>query len=176
MNLRSALVALFLAIATTACASGPNPADPEAFQALGIRRSATPMASVYTAGQPSEEQFAALPGVGVTKVVCLREADEDGTGWEETQAGALGIDFVRIPVAGADGITRENVDALDAACAGVDGPVLVYCGSSNRVGSLLALRAAWLEGVDDAAALQLGRDCGMTRLEPKVVEMLGEQR
>jgi hypothetical protein len=45
---------------------------------------------------------------------------------------------------------------------------LVHCGSSNRVGALLALRAAWLKGATLEAALAAGRSAGLTGLESAV--------
>ena len=52
-------------------------------------------------------------------------------------------------------------------------PVLVHCGSGNRVGALFALRAAWLQGVAPAQAVALGRAAGMTALEPAIRGILG---
>ena len=37
---------------------------------------------------------------------------------------------------------------------------------------MLALRAAWIEGKDPAAALQYGKASGLTGLEPAVKSML----
>ena len=54
-----------------------------------------------------------------------------------------------------------------------NGPVLLHCGSGNRIGALLALRAVWLEGKDPAAALDYGKAAGLTGLEPAVKSMLG---
>jgi len=51
--------------------------------------------------------------------------------------------------------------------------VLVHCGSGNRVGALLALRAS-LDGADDEKALALGREGGLSSLEGVVRERLDE--
>src|SRR5690606_21142938 len=50
----------FLFLTLTACAieSRSEPADRDAFLALGIRGAAAPMDDVYCSGQPTEEQFA----------------------------------------------------------------------------------------------------------------------
>jgi len=63
---------------------------------------------------------------------------------------------------------------LDILIAEADGPVLVHCGSANRVGALLALRKS-MAGADDEAALEYGRKGGMTSLEPRVKEALTEE-
>lgn len=169
--MRALLLAAPLLALLPACSSGPS-AEPQAFLDLGIRNASAPMEGVYCAGQPTEEQFAKLRSVGVTKVIQLREPDEDGTGWEEAKAADLGLDFVRIPVAGAEGMTVDNARKLSEQLAAADGPVLVACGSSNRVGGLFALKARFLDGRTAAEALEIGRECGMTRLEPVVTELV----
>lgn len=146
-------------------------------QAVGVPGTAMPFENVVTAGQPTEEQMAALVDLGFTNFVSLRPATEEGAGWEEGIAPDEGIHFERIPVAGAEGLTRENVQELDRVLdeAGEESTVL-YCSTSNRVGALLALRAYWLEGAEPQAALELGRRAGLSRLEPAVSELLAAPR
>jgi hypothetical protein len=87
------------------------------------------------------------------------------------------VSFARIPVSGATGLTRENVETLDMLLdeSSDDGTVL-YCASSNRVGALLALRAYWLDGAEPDQALELGRRAGMTSLETRVAELMAQPR
>ena len=126
---------------------------------------------------PTEEQFAGLAAAGITRVITLRAADESGTGWEEARAHAAGVQFVRLPVAGRDGLTRATVERFaEALRAGGDAPTLVCCASSNRVGALFALKAAWLDGMPEAEALDLGRAAGMERIEPEVQKLLAAPR
>ena len=132
------------------------------------------MPGLLTAGQISQAQLDALAQRGYTTFVSLRLPDEDGAGWEEAYAAQRGVSFERIPVAHAEGLTRENVEALDRALKAVgEGKTVLYCGSANRVGALLALRASWLEGATPEEAMALGRAAGMTRLEPDVARLLG---
>jgi len=63
---------------------------------------------------------------------------------------------------------------LDEAIEDADGPVLIHCGSENRVGALLALSES-LEGGDDETALEYGRQGGMTGLQERVEEALKEK-
>ena len=49
----------------------------------------------------------------------------------------------------------------------------MHCGSGNRAGALLALREK-LNGAENGAALEFGREAGLTRLEPVVIERLEE--
>jgi uncharacterized protein (TIGR01244 family) len=142
--------------------------------ALGMQNAREPRPGLVTAGQPDQETLPGLTDAGFTTLISLRPASERGAGWEEDQASESGVSFTRIPVAGAEGLTRENVEALDRALeAAGDTPTLLYCASGNRAGALLALRAHWIEGVPPERALALGRDAGMTGLEPAVAALLG---
>lgn len=119
---------------------------------------------LYTAGQPTAEHLQQAAAAGITTIIDLRQPGED-RGFDETAAtAALGLHYIRIPVAGAAGLTPGNVQALQIALAQANGPVLLHCASGNRVGALLALMKAQ-QGMPVEAALQLGRDAGMTSLE-----------
>lgn len=142
-------------------------------EALEVRNARLPMARTLTGGQPTPEQFEALEAAGIERFISLRPTSEDGAGWEEERA-AGGADFARIPIAGAEDLTRENVASF-AALLERDGeaPTMVYCASGNRAGALFALKAAWVDGMDPAAALELGREAGLTGLDEAVQELLG---
>ncbi|MCR9246564.1 MAG: hypothetical protein NXI31_16140 [bacterium] len=138
-----------------------------------IRNFTSPKAGMFTAGQPTEAQFRGLRAIGITRVICLRRKNETGTGWEEDLAPEVGIEFVRLPIDSKKDFTRANVERF-AAEAGkpCDGGTLVCCGSSNRVGAMLALQASWLDGQSKDQALTLGRAGGLTKLEPLVRQKL----
>ncbi|MDA0312310.1 MAG: hypothetical protein O2992_09370 [Gemmatimonadetes bacterium] len=156
--------------ASAAVATAPTLA---AATAIGLTNAKMPLPGLVTGGQPTPQQLAALREAGFNHFVSLRPAAEDGAGWEETTVGAPST-FARIAVAGGSGLTRENVEALERLLAQYgDEPTVLYCASSNRVGALLALRAAWLEDMPAAEALSLGRAAGMRSLEPAVTELLG---
>lgn len=143
-------------------------------RAVGVLNAREPLPGLVTAGQPDQEQLRALQEAGFGTAVSLRPAGESGAGWEEAFASGRDLDFHRIAVAGPSDLSRENVEELDRILAGAgDGPVVLYCASSNRVGALLALRAHWLQGMEPEEALQLGREAGLTRLEPAVADLLG---
>ena len=160
---------------TESAAEAPSAAVPSlaAATGVGLRNAREPVDRLVTGGQPSAEQVDALVGAGFSHFISLRPAAEDGAGWEEAGIGSPAT-FARIPISGGSDLTRENVEALDRLLAegGDDGTVL-YCASGNRVGALLALRAAWLQDMTAEEALELGRAAGMTRLEPVVAQLLG---
>lgn len=166
--------ALLAFVLAAACGSAPEarPADRDAFLALGIAHAAAaPMPDLFCSGQMTQEQFARLPGVGIRRVVSLRQPSEDGTGWEEAKAKELGLEFVRIEIAGPDDLTPANAERLSKALTPLQ-PTLVACGSSNRVGALMAIKALQ-DGSSPEQALELGKKCGLTKLEPAVRKKLG---
>lgn len=154
---------------------GPAPTelpsvDPEA---LGIAYGKASMPGIVTAGQLTEEQFTQLAEMGYDTLVSLRLPTENGAGWEEEFATSAGATFHRIPVAGRDGINQENAEKLASILEDSgDGGVVVYCGSSNRVGALFALKAHYLDGRDVEKAIEIGNATGLTALEPLVRELL----
>jgi len=125
---------------------------------------AQPRPQLYTAGQPSAAELQQAAAAGITTVIDLRQPDE-ARGFDETAAAErLGLRYVRIPVAGAAGLTDANAQALRTALAQSQGPVLLHCASGNRAGALLALLEA-RNGASVDEALTLGRAAGMTSLE-----------
>lgn len=157
---RPGLIAILLALAL------PVSAGPLPFQ--------QPRPQLYTAGQPSAAQLQQAAAAGITTVIDLRQPDED-RGFDQTLATErLGLRYVRIPVAGADGVTDANARALHAALAQSQGPVLVHCASGNRVGALLALLQA-RDGAPVEQALQFGRSAGMTSLEAPTRALLEQE-
>ena len=180
MGMRNALTALTL-LFVAACSAPETPAlstkpplvltpDLEATQIKGL---AMPRKGLLTAGQPTEAQFDQLAKLGVKRVINLRPATEPGTGWEEAKAQSLGLTFVRLPITGADGLTQDNARLLgqELTAAG-EATAMVYCGSSNRVGALLALHAFFVEQKSAAEALAFGKAAGLKALEPQVKERL----
>jgi len=51
-------------------------------------------------------------------------------------------------------------------------PIVVHCASSNRVGAMAALRAAWLQGQSADQAIETGKAWGLKSLEPEVRALL----
>ena len=132
-----------------------------------------PLAGLHASGQPTPEALAALPAAGVKVVIDLRPDEETPALDEAALVRQSGVVYENLPIAGKAGLTRSNVQAFDALLkkhAGVT--VLAHCSSSNRVGALLALRAAWIEGKPTAEALALGEKAGLKALRPDVEALL----
>lgn len=133
-----------------------------------------PVDGITSAGQPNAQALEVFADLGYAVVVDMRGPNED-RGMDDF-AGAVevtGMHYIAFPVVGKDAISFETAAELDALLGEIDGPVLLHCGSGNRVGAVLALRES-LKGASDEEALAYGKDAGMTRLEPRVREVLGE--
>ncbi|MDH3627342.1 MAG: sulfur transferase domain-containing protein [Acidobacteriota bacterium] len=138
-----------------------------------IRNLREPIPGVWVGGQPTREQLEALADDGFKTIVNLRQLDEDGA-WDETSlVEELGMQFLHIPIGGAEGFHRENAERLAAV---VDDPArqpaLIHCASGNRVGALFAVKAVALDNATDEEALTLGRAAGLTRLADQMPEIL----
>jgi uncharacterized protein (TIGR01244 family) len=142
---------------------------------IQIPNARMPLDGVLTGGQPTEEQLAELADAGYRTVVNLRTPGENEISDREAElAEKLGLRYVQVPVAGAEGLTEANVRKLaDLLEDGSGYPLVVHCGSGNRVGALFALKALQIDGKSAEEALQIGKQAGLTRLEPVVREKLG---
>lgn len=129
--------------------------------------------TLYTAGQPTKEQFLTLASDGFQRVINLRPMAEDHGFDEPAAAAAAGLTYLTLPIASEADLTLANVRKLDQWLANRAQPkTLIHCGSSNRVGALLALRAGWLQQLAMPAALEVGHVAGLTGLEPAVRALL----
>jgi uncharacterized protein (TIGR01244 family) len=130
---------------------------------------------LLSGGQPSAGDLEWAARNGYRTVINLRTPGETSDiADEEGLVGDLGMSYVSLPIAGAEGITGENATAL-AELLDDEGaqPILLHCGSGNRIGALLALKAHELDGLPPDEALEFGKASGLTRLEPLVREKLG---
>jgi uncharacterized protein (TIGR01244 family) len=152
-------------------------AVPAAFAAedglSSLPQHAQPTPGLHASGQPSAESLAALPASGVEVVIDLRPTEEHGTLDEAGIVARSGIRYEHLPVSGKAGLNRETVQAFDDLLRKHAGKtVLAHCASGNRVGALMALRAAWIEGKTAAEALALGDKSGLGALRGAVEALL----
>ena len=132
-----------------------------------------PVNGITAAGQPDKAALEVFAGNGYSTVIDLRGEQEDRGLDEAAVVEALGMEYITFPITGLEAISFESAGKLDQLIASADGPVLVHCGSSNRVGALLALRRS-LTGADDETSLAYGIEGGLTSLEGRVKEVLNE--
>ena len=139
---------------------------------LDLVNAANPADGIYTSGRISQEDVATLEAAGIRHVIDLSQDSETPDFDEAAAVQAAGIGYDNLPIAGPDALGRDNVEAFDRLLADAQGPVLVHCASSNRVGAMAALRAAWIEGVPVEEAIATGRAWGLRSLEGAVRERL----
>lgn len=134
-----------------------------------------PVDGITAAGQPDVAALKVFADSGYVAIVDMRGPDEDrGMDDEKGVVEGLGLEYVAFPIHNADDVTFDKAKELDELIESYDGPVLVHCASSNRVGAMLALRNS-LNGASEEEALEHGKAGGLTRLEPVVVKRLAEK-
>lgn len=140
--------------------------------------------TLTTGGQPTKEDLRRLREAGYTTVINLRRAGEttkkddpaEAAHYNFDEAGlsaSLGLNYYHMPISSKDGLTAENAKLLDDLLTAAPGPVLLHCGSGNRAGALMALRAFHVQGMAAEDALAVGKAAGLTSLEAKVRAELG---
>jgi uncharacterized protein (TIGR01244 family) len=100
---------------------------------------------LFVAPQIGLHDVAAARDLGVTLIINNRPEDEsdDQTAGSaiEAAAGAIGLDYVAIPVTHS-GFSQPQVDAMAAALKKTEGKILAYCRSGTRSTLLWALACA----------------------------------
>ncbi len=132
-----------------------------------------PADGITAAGQPNEANLRELSETGFAAVIDLRTDSENRGIDEQNIVQSLGMDYIALPIAGRGALNFENAKELDRILGKYDGPVLVHCGSGNRVGALFALREK-MNGAAEEDALAFGRSAGMTSLEDTVKKRIAE--
>jgi uncharacterized protein (TIGR01244 family) len=146
--------------------------DPQPCQIEGMR-SCAKTGDILIGSQPSEAALETLAAQGYKTIVSTRAEGE--IDWDErAKVDSLGMTFVRIPMPSpVTEITDDQVALLDDVLSGGVGPVVLHCGSGNRVSGLWA---AWLvadHGLAPTEALRLATLAGMGSVRPVVERRLG---
>lgn len=175
---RSAAVFLLFLLGLLAlsplAAQEPAPAAPPPDRPALLSNERHPAPGLLTGGAPTAAAgFQALAKAGYRTFIDLR-SDAELPPDTRAAAEAAGLRYQRIPIAGDQDLNLGTARALDALLdESATSPVAVACASGNRVGALFAVRAFWLDGLPAEEALALGRQSGLTRLEPSVRSLLG---
>ena len=140
---------------------------------LRVKNISQPAINRYGAGQPEPESFSAFAKAGVKHVINLRPPAETPNLNEAAIVTKAGMAYYNVPISGMRDLTRDNVVLIDKLLQEIgDESVLLHCSSSNRVGAVMALRAAWLESVSTDKAIVIGKQWGLTRMQPSVERLL----
>ncbi len=117
----------------------------------------------YFGGQPDEETLRRMKDeLGIKLVVNLRSDSEMARIEfdEPALVAELDMEYVGIPVS-PDSFSSSDIDKFVEALKKIDGPLLIHCASSNRVGGFWAAYLALEKGVGTEAALERGRAAGL---------------
>lgn len=118
--------------------------------------------NIAVSGQPTEDNLKQASDAGYKTIINLRPKEE----WpfdEESLVKDLGMDYVLIPIANPDALTIEKAKELNDILSNKAAyPLLIHCGSSNRVGALYALQEYLKTKVTEDQAVELGKKAGMT--------------
>lgn len=127
----------------------------------------------YSSGQIDAAQWPSLKHAGLQVVINLRPGNEQPGEDEAAQVQAAGLAYHHLPIANGDDLGPDRVAQLDQLLQAHHAQaVLIHCASGNRVGALVALHAAWHQGLPLEQAMALGRRAGLRNLEPRVRQLL----
>lgn len=128
---------------------------------LGAAKPAHVVGKVYLAGQPDEGEMPQLKEKGIKTIVTLRTEGE--VPWDEKAAvEAAGMTFVNIPFKGEEALTDEVFDKVRAVLKDEEQkPVLLHCGSSNRVGAVWMTHRVLDDGLGIDEALEEAKTAGL---------------
>lgn len=175
------LLTLTMTLALTGCSASNTTAQSEpaplavSATATEIFNFAQPAPQHLSGGQPKKSEIAALANSGVDAVINLRSHAEMNAINEAEWTTANQMAYYHIPIAGADGLTKDNVQIFHQTLQNnSDQTLFMHCASSNRVGAMMALRAVWHQGASKAEALAIGERYGMTSLRKRVEELLSQ--
>lgn len=169
-----ALTALLLAASVPLGVSAERAEAPTpAVERLSIAGQLAPQPNRIVTGTLDPEKMQAIADAGIAHVVSLQPDAEHPDFDEAAHAERLGIHRHHYPISSADDLDRGAALWLDGLLSGIgDSDAVLHCASGNRVGAVIALRAAWVEGQSTEDAIAKGRRWGLTGLEESVRERL----
>lgn len=117
---------------------------------------------IATGGQPTDSAFAKLAANGYRAVLNLRTASEGIDLKHEQEAiEKAGLRYINIPVSSAP--KPEQVDEFIKAVKDKDNqPMLIHCGSANRVGAFWMIYRVVDQGWPEDKALEEATKIGLT--------------
>lgn len=121
---------------------------------------------IATGGQPSDQAFTKLAAQGFRSVLNLRTAAE-GSEKERLLVDRAGLRYINIEF-DTNNPQPEAVNKFIAAVKNPDNhPMLIHCGSANRVGALWAIYRVLDAGVDKDKAFAEAEQIGLTNQKLK---------
>jgi uncharacterized protein (TIGR01244 family) len=121
-----------------------------------------------TGGQPADAAWAKLAALGFRAVINLR-TEEEGADLDAEKAAVekSGMRYIGIPVAAKAPQASELIEFLKAVNDPSNRPVLIHCGSGNRVGAFWLVHRVLDDGWTEGAARQEAEVIGLQSPELK---------
>lgn len=130
--------------------------------ALGQTRNVHVAGNVLLAGQPEAADFEELAARGFERVVDMRQPAEHGDFDEAGLVQGLGMEYVNLGVRAPSDYTDALMDAGRRYLREADdAPVLLHCGSANRVGPVWIAYRTLDRGVPLEEAVAEAKRAGM---------------
>ena len=131
-----------------------------------------PDANTIVCGALDDTKVIALAKAGIELVINLQPDDE--LSFDEAAAVTrAGMQYEHLPINGVADLKQLKILAFDNILRQHHGKkIALHCGSGNRVGAAIALRAGWLRGRKMDTAMERGRSHGLTKLEDEVYKRL----
>lgn len=123
---------------------------------------------VATGGQPTEAAFAKLASNGYRAVLNLRTSQEGVDLEREKQlVEKAGLRYINIPVVGSAPKSEQADEFIKVAKEPANQPMLIHCGSANRVGAFWMIYRVVEQGWPEDKALEEATQVGLRSPELK---------
>jgi uncharacterized protein (TIGR01244 family) len=154
---------LLTAFALVSCIGLPATPVPEpvAPATLGALPKVHASGGIWLAGQPSADDLALLPELGVKTVINLRPAKEQKDFDESAAVGALGLAYVNVPFGSPAELNDGIFDELRKLLAETEQPFLLHCASANRVGAVWIPFRVLDQGIELETAVAEAKTMGL---------------
>lgn len=124
--------------------------------------------NIATGGQPKADAFAKLASNGYRSVVTLRTDKENVDLKKDRElAEAAGMRYIQIPVVTAAPDPKQVEEFIRTVQDKKNHPMLIYCGSANRVAAFWMIYRVVAEGWVEEKAMAEAVKIGLTRPELK---------
>ena len=118
---------------------------------------------IATGGQPSDAAFAKLAANGYRSVLSLRTASEGiDVKHEQEAVEKAGLRYVSIPVVSSSPKPDQVTEFINAVKDKANQPMLIHCGSANRVGAFWMIYRVVEQGWSEDKALEEAIKIGLT--------------
>ncbi|MHC5028219.1 MAG: protein tyrosine phosphatase family protein [Planctomycetota bacterium] len=133
---------------------------------------------VRMGGQPGLEDLEQAKSDGTVTVINLRKPDELADFDEAQAAEELGLVYHGVPWRAPDEMTDAVLDELRGLLRDAERPILLHCGSGNRVGAVWIVYRVLDDGIDVEAAVDEARTIGLksAALEEKARDYIARSR